>query len=152
MSKRPKRNIQPASKRLADADRTNKRNDDGEKWSIKILHEVKPSSAVYSAPNGIAGGNGNNDKDEAAETSGPATTANIKTDDKIETAKAAAKTDDAAKLPSDILGKFQTVPGKLMIAGNVSWDITNRRGPRKQLCVFNRFTDNKVRVLSIFCL
>lgn len=55
------------------------------------------------------------------------------------------------KLPEELLKTYDRDPGKLMIAGMVTWDLTGRRDPkgkvtkiRPNLYVFNRFTDEKV--------
>lgn len=55
------------------------------------------------------------------------------------------------KLPEELLKTFDREPGKLMIAGMVTWELTGRRDPkgkvttiRPNLYVFHRFTDEKV--------
>lgn len=55
------------------------------------------------------------------------------------------------KLPEELLKTYDRDPGKLMVAGMVTWDLTGRRDPkgkvtkiRPNLYVFNRFTDEKV--------
>lgn len=59
--------------------------------------------------------------------------------------------DGDEKLPEELLKTFDREPGKLMIAGMVTWELTGRRDPkgkvtkiRPNLYVFNRFTDEKV--------
>lgn len=55
------------------------------------------------------------------------------------------------KLPEELLKTYDREPGKLMIAGMVTWDLTGRRDPkgkiskiRPNLYVFHRFTDETV--------
>lgn len=55
------------------------------------------------------------------------------------------------KLPEELLKTFDREPGKLMIAGMVTWELTGRRDPkgkvtqiRPNLYVFHRFTDEMV--------
>ena len=55
------------------------------------------------------------------------------------------------KLPEELLKTYDRDPGKLMIAGMVTWELSGRRDPkgkvtniRPNLYVFNRFTDEKV--------
>lgn len=56
------------------------------------------------------------------------------------------KTNESNKLPDEILKQFQHKPGKLLISGNMAWDVTNRKGGLKnELHGFNRFTDQKVK-------
>lgn len=59
--------------------------------------------------------------------------------------------DTDSKLPEELLKTYDREPGKLMIAGLVTWELTGRRDPkgkvtkiRPNLYVFNRFTDEKV--------
>lgn len=59
--------------------------------------------------------------------------------------------DGDEKLPEELLKTFDREPGKLMIAGMVTWELTGRRDPkgkvtkiRPNLYVFHRFTDEKV--------
>lgn len=59
--------------------------------------------------------------------------------------------DGDEKLPEELLTTFDRDPGKLMIAGMVTWELTGRRDPkgkvtkvRPNLYVFHRFTDEKV--------
>lgn len=61
--------------------------------------------------------------------------------------------DNDAKLPEELLKTYDREPGKLMIAGMVTWDLTGRRDPkgkvtniRPNLYVFNRFTDETVSI------
>lgn len=56
------------------------------------------------------------------------------------------------KLPEELLKTYDREPGKLMIAGMVTWDLTGRRDPkgkitktRPNLYVFHRFTDEMVK-------
>lgn len=58
---------------------------------------------------------------------------------------------DDTKLPEELLKTFDRDPGKLMIAGLVTWDLTGRRDTkgkvtkiRPNLYVFHRFTDEMV--------
>lgn len=60
--------------------------------------------------------------------------------------------DGDEKLPEELLKTFDREPGKLMIAGMVTWDLTGRRDPkgkvtkvRPNLYVFHRFTEEKVK-------
>lgn len=55
------------------------------------------------------------------------------------------------KLPEELLKTFDREPGKLMIAGMVTWELTGRRDPkgkvttiRPNLYTFHRFTDETV--------
>lgn len=55
------------------------------------------------------------------------------------------------KLPEELLKTFDREPGKLMIAGMVTWELTGRRDPkgkvtqvRPNLYNFHRFTDETV--------
>lgn len=63
-----------------------------------------------------------------------------------------------AKLPEDLLATMDKEPGKLLIAGMVTWDLTGRRDNSKvtskirpNLYVFNRFTDEKYRLAVSGC-
>lgn len=63
-----------------------------------------------------------------------------------------------AKLPEDLLATMDKEPGKLLIAGMVTWDLTGRRDNSKvtskirpNLCVFHRFTDEKYRLIVSGC-
>lgn len=56
------------------------------------------------------------------------------------------------KLPEELLKTFDREPGKLMVAGMVTWELTGRRDPkgkvtaiRPNLYVFHRFTDETVK-------
>lgn len=56
------------------------------------------------------------------------------------------------KLPEELLKTFDREPGKLMIAGMVTWELTGRRDPKGKvttihpnLYVFHRFTDETVK-------
>lgn len=61
-----------------------------------------------------------------------------------------AKTVGANKLPDEILKRFHSEPGKLLIAGNVAWDRKGSSPPqREELLIFNRFTDEKVIKMHI---
>lgn len=62
------------------------------------------------------------------------------------------------KLPEDLLKTYDRDPGKLMIAGMVTWELTGRRDPkgkvtniRPNLYVFHRFTDEKYRLIVSGC-
>lgn len=52
------------------------------------------------------------------------------------------------KLPDEVLQKFNNEPGRLLIAGNVAWDIIGKTGKHKELTVFHRFTDKKVSQIN----
>lgn len=61
------------------------------------------------------------------------------------------------KLPEELLKTFDREPGKMMIAGMVTWELTGRRDPkgkvtaiRPNLYVFHRFTDETVNLLFCF--
>lgn len=57
---------------------------------------------------------------------------------------------DRNKLPEEILKQFQNKPVKLLISGNMAWDATNKKGvKRHELHVFNRFTNQKVKEISL---
>lgn len=67
--------------------------------------------------------------------------------------------DNDAKLPEELLKTYDREPGKLMIAGMVTWDLTGRRDPkgkvtniRPNLYVFNRFTDETVSTSRSFMI
>jgi len=58
---------------------------------------------------------------------------------------------DASKLPEKFLKTFDRKPGKLMISGMVTWELTGRHDPegevttnRPNLYTFHRFTDETV--------
>lgn len=62
--------------------------------------------------------------------------------------------DTNAKLPEELLKTYDREPGKLMIAGMVTWELTGRRDPkgkvtniRPNLYVFHRFTNETVRII-----
>ena len=58
--------------------------------------------------------------------------------------------DAPAKLPDDLLATMEKTPGKMLIAGMVTWDLTGKRDRknvvkvRPNLYNFHRFTDEKV--------
>lgn len=61
------------------------------------------------------------------------------------------------KLPEELLKTYDREPGKLMIAGMVTWDLTGRRDPkgkvtkiRPNLYVFHRFTDETVCCFTLY--
>lgn len=61
------------------------------------------------------------------------------------------ESNDDTKLPEELLKTFDRDPGKMMVAGMVTWDLTGRRDPkgkvtkvRPNLYVFHRFTDEMV--------
>lgn len=61
------------------------------------------------------------------------------------------ESNDDTKLPEELLKTYDREPGKLMIAGMVTWELTGRRDPkgkvtkvRPNLYVFHRFTDETV--------
>lgn len=52
---------------------------------------------------------------------------------------------ESRKLPDEILQKvYNETGGKLLIAGNVTWDLAGKTGMRNELTTFHRFTDEKV--------
>lgn len=62
------------------------------------------------------------------------------------------ESEEDVKLPEELLKTFDREPGKLMIAGMVTWELTGRRDPkgkvqviRPNLYSFHRFTDEKVK-------
>lgn len=62
------------------------------------------------------------------------------------------------KLPEDLLASMDKEPGKLLIAGMVTWDLTGRRDNAKvnakvrpNLWYFNRFTSEKYRLAVSGC-
>lgn len=62
------------------------------------------------------------------------------------------------KLPEELLKTFDREPGKLMVAGMVTWDLTGRRDPkgkvaniRPNLYTFHRFTDETVNINQCKC-
>lgn len=71
---------------------------------------------------------------------------------KNESVEVLIESTEDTKLPEELLKTFDREPGKLMIAGMVTWELTGRRDPkgkvttiRPNLYVFNRFTDDTVR-------
>lgn len=63
-----------------------------------------------------------------------------------------------AKLPEELLTSMDKEPGKLLIAGQVTWDIVGRRDNSKggikirpNLYNFNRFTDETYRFIVSGC-
>lgn len=61
------------------------------------------------------------------------------------------------KLPEELLKTFDREPGKMMIAGMVTWELTGRRDPkgkvtaiRPNLYTFHRFTDEMVIFINKF--
>lgn len=64
--------------------------------------------------------------------------------------------DSYQKLPEDLLKTYDKEPGKLMIAGMVTWEMTGRKSNAKgvtkirpNLCSFNRFTSETVINLTL---
>lgn len=63
------------------------------------------------------------------------------------------------KLPEDLLQTYDKTPGKLLIAGMVTWDLTGRRDNKKgkvikvrpNLYTFHRFTDETYRLIYSGC-
>lgn len=60
------------------------------------------------------------------------------------------------KLPEELLKTFDREPGKMMVAGMVTWELTGRRDPkgkvtqvRPNLYTFHRFTDETVSELTM---
>lgn len=56
-----------------------------------------------------------------------------------------------AKLPEELLATYDKTPGKMLVAGLVTWDLTGRRDPkgkvtkiRPNLYTFHKFTDQMV--------
>lgn len=77
-------------------------------------------------------------------------------DSKNENVEVLIESTEDTKLPEELLKTFDREPGKLMVAGMVTWELTGRRDPkgkvttiRPNLYVFHRFTDETV---SIFLL
>lgn len=63
------------------------------------------------------------------------------------------------KLPEELLKTFDREPGKLMVAGMVTWELTGRRDPkgkvtqvRPNLYTFHRFTDETVITSNRYAL
>ena len=58
--------------------------------------------------------------------------------------------DPPSKLPDDLLATLEKTPGKMLIAGMVTWDLTGKRDRKNVMKVrpnlynFHRFTDEKV--------
>lgn len=58
--------------------------------------------------------------------------------------------DPPSKLPDDLLASMEKTPGKMLISGMVTWDLTGKRDRknvvkvRPNLYTFHRFTDEKV--------
>ncbi|KAM7351611.1 protein RCC2 isoform 1-T2 [Cochliomyia hominivorax] len=65
--------------------------------------------------------------------------------------------DPPSKLPEDLLATMEKTPGKLLIAGMVTWDLTGKRDRknvvkvRPNLYSFHRFTDEKYRYVASGC-
>lgn len=72
-------------------------------------------------------------------------TENNNNQNSIDTVTESSKINATKKLPEDILQRYHGKPGKLLIAGNVSWENCNKKGEKQELVVFNRFTDEKVK-------
>ncbi|XP_023306324.2 protein RCC2 homolog [Lucilia cuprina] len=62
-----------------------------------------------------------------------------------------------SKLPDDLLATMEKTPGKMLIAGMVTWDLTGKRDRknvvkvRPNLYNFHRFTDEKYRYVASGC-
>lgn len=71
---------------------------------------------------------------------------------KKESVEVLIESTEDTKLPEELLKTFDREPGKLMVAGMVTWELTGRRDPkgkvttiRPNLYTFHRFTDETVR-------
>lgn len=77
------------------------------------------------------------------------------TDAKKESVEVLIESVEDSRLPEELLKTFDREPGKLMIAGMVTWELTGRRDTkgtvsvRPNLYTFHRFTDEKVRIFSV---
>lgn len=78
-------------------------------------------------------------------------------DAKNENVEVLIESTEDTKLPEELLKTFDREPGKLMIAGMVTWELTGRRDPkgkvtaiRPNLYVFHRFTDETVNINEIW--
>lgn len=70
---------------------------------------------------------------------------------KKESVEVLIESTEDTKLPEELLKTFDREPGKLMVAGMVTWELTGRRDPkgkvttiRPNLYTFHRFTDETV--------
>lgn len=77
---------------------------------------------------------------------------------KKESVEVLIESTEDTKLPEELLKTFDREPGKLMIAGMVTWELTGRRDPkgkittiRPNLYVFHRFTDETVSAI-VLCI
>lgn len=71
---------------------------------------------------------------------------------KKESVEVLIESTEDTKLPEELLKTFDREPGKLLVAGMVTWELTGRRDPkgkvttiRPNLYTFHRFTDETVR-------
>jgi alpha-tubulin suppressor-like RCC1 family protein len=61
-------------------------------------------------------------------------------------------------LPAELLETFDKVPGKLLVAGQITWDLCGKRDPkgvakvRPNLYSFHRFTDETYRFVTSGCV
>ncbi|XP_031617169.1 protein RCC2 homolog [Contarinia nasturtii] len=77
---------------------------------------------------------------------------------KKESVEVLIESTEDTKLPEELLKTFDREPGKLMVAGMVTWELTGRRDPkgkvttiRPNLYVFHRFTDEMYRLIVSGC-
>lgn len=76
---------------------------------------------------------------------------NGREDAKKESVEVLIESVEDSRLPEELLKTFDREPGKLMVAGMVTWELTGRRDTkgtvtvRPNLYTFHRFTDEKVR-------
>lgn len=77
-------------------------------------------------------------------------------DNKKENIEVLIESVEDTRLPDELLKTFDREPGKLMIAGMVTWDLVGRRDTkgtvtvRPNLYTFHRFTDDMVNDLFLF--
>lgn len=77
---------------------------------------------------------------------------------KKESVEVLIESTEDTKLPEELLKTFDREPGKLMVAGMVTWELTGRRDPkgkvttiRPNLYTFHRFTDETVSDIFKCC-
>lgn len=77
---------------------------------------------------------------------------------KKESVEVLIESTEDTKLPEELLKTFDREPGKLMVAGMVTWELTGRRDPkgkvttiRPNLYTFHRFTDETVSEIFKHC-
>lgn len=75
---------------------------------------------------------------------------NGREDAKKESVEVLIESVEDSRLPDELLKTFDREPGKLMVAGMVTWELTGRRDTKGTVTVrpnlynFHRFTDEKV--------